>query len=146
MGRLKRGGMWSCYKKMSSASDNGFDQYRKTCSLIFGKATASLLRCLNATVELQQTLLTSCDRTVANQIRWFEKVAEQNKQINLNVDTFLKNYTSLVDLIMNLVSVSYDFTTINMQSLRRSFEFLNQYYFNIKKDQGEIFGMPLSES
>lgn len=146
MGRLKSGGMWSCYKKMSSASDSGFDQYRKTCSLIFGKATASQLRYLNATVELQQTLLTSCDGTVANQIRWFEKVAEQNKQINLNVDTFLKNYTSLVDLIMNLVSVSYDFTTINMQSLRRSFEFMNQYYFNIKKDQGEIFGMPLSES
>jgi hypothetical protein len=146
MGRLKNGGMWSCYKKMSSASDSGFDQYRKTCSLIFGKATASQFRYLNATVELQQTLLTSCDGTVANQIRWFEKVAEQNKQINLNVDTFLKNYTSLVDLIMNLVSVSYDFTTINLQSLRRSFEFMNQCYFNIKKDQGEIFGMPLSES
>jgi benzoyl-CoA reductase/2-hydroxyglutaryl-CoA dehydratase subunit BcrC/BadD/HgdB len=146
MATLKSERIWKFYKKMSDSSDSGFDRYRRTCSLIFGKATASQLRYLNAAVELQQTLLTSCDGTVANQIRWFEKFAEKNKMINLNVDTFLKNYTSLVDLIMNLVSVSYDFTTINMQSLRRSFEFMNQYYFNIKKDQGEIYGIPISES
>ena len=39
---------------------SGFDQYRKTCSVIFGNATASQLRYLNAFIELQQTVLTSC--------------------------------------------------------------------------------------
>ena len=46
---------------MSATEVSGFDQYKKTCSIIFGNATQSQLRYLNASIELQQVLLTSCD-------------------------------------------------------------------------------------
>jgi len=45
---------------MSTVTEfSGFDQYRKTCSVIFGNATASQLKYLDASIELQQTALTS---------------------------------------------------------------------------------------
>ena len=41
---------------MSATEVSGFDQYKKTCSIIFGNATQSQLRYLNASIELQQVL------------------------------------------------------------------------------------------
>lgn len=61
---------------------SGFDQYRKTCSIIFGKAAASQLRYLNASIELQQTALTSCDGIISNQIKWLEDYVNNNKGIS----------------------------------------------------------------
>lgn len=54
---------------MSATEEGVFDQYKKTCSIIFGNATQSQLRYLNASSELQQLLLTTCDSLVANQLK-----------------------------------------------------------------------------
>ena len=79
---------------MSGARDvSGFDQYRKTCSIIFGNASASQLRYLDASIELQQAALTSCDGIIANQLKWLENYVNKNKSSSAGMDMFLKNYT-----------------------------------------------------
>ena len=72
---------------MSTTSDREYDEYSKTCSIIFGKANASQLQYLSASIELQQMWLTSCDSVVANQINWLEKYVKEN-----NASTFFANH------------------------------------------------------
>lgn len=121
---------------------SGFEEYRKTCSIIFGNATASQLKFPNASIELQQTALTSCDGIVANQLKWLENYVDKNKSYYSRLDEYLKNYTSVLNLCMNLVSMLYDFATINIESYTKSLEVLNQYSFGVKKGEGELQGVP----
>lgn len=125
---------------------SGFDEYRKTCSVIFGNATASQLKYLEASIQLQQTALTSCDGITANQLRWLENYANKNKDTTLVIDTFLKIYTGLINMLMNFVSMSYDLTTSNIQSYTRTLNSMNENFFGIIEGQGEIEGVPVSES
>lgn len=130
---------------MSTTSDREYDEYRKTCSIIFGKATASQLQYLSASIELQQMLLTSCDSIVANQLNWLEKYVKENNASNFFVEPFLRIYVSMVDLYMSFISMSYDSGTLNIQSYTKSLDSLNQHNSKIKKDEVELEGRPLSE-
>ena len=131
---------------MSTTSDREYDEYRKTCSVIFGKASASQLQYLSASIELQQMLLTSCDSIVANQLNWLEKYVKENNASNFFVEPFLKIYASIVDLYMNCISLSYDSGTLNTQSYTKSLDTLNQHNLKIKKDEVELEGRALSEA
>jgi hypothetical protein len=131
---------------VSTTSDRKYDEYRKTCSIIFGKATASQLQYLSASIELQQMLLTSCDSIVANQLNWFEKYVEENNASNFFVQPFLRIYASMVDLCMSCISISYDPGTLNIQSYTKTLNTLNQHNLKIKKDEVELEGRPLSEA
>ena len=91
---------------MSTVTEfSGFDQYRKTCSVIFGNATASQLKYLDASIELQQTALTSCDGIIANQLKWLENYFRKNKDSSSVIDAFLKTYTAIVNMFLNFVSM-----------------------------------------
>lgn len=125
---------------------NGFDEYRKTCSVIFGNATSSQLKYLEASIQLQQTALTSCDGIIANQLKWLQNYVNKNKDTTLVIDGFLKIYTDTINMLMNFVSISYDLTTSNIQSYTRTLNSLNEYFFGIKEGQGEIEGVPVSGS
>jgi hypothetical protein len=125
---------------------NGFDEYRKTCSVIFGNATSSQLKYLEASIQLQQTALTSCDGIIANQLKWLQNYVNKNKDTTLVIDTFLKIYTDTINMLMNSVSITYDLTTSNIQSYTSTLNSLNEYFFGIKEEQGEIEGVPVSES
>lgn len=125
---------------------NGFDEYRKTCSVIFGNATSSQLKYLEASIQLQQTALTACDGIIANQLKWLENYVNKNKDTAMIIDPFLKIYTDTVNMLMKFVSISYDLTTSNIQSYTRTLNSLNEYFFGMKEGQGEIEGVPVSES
>lgn len=125
---------------------NGFDEYRKTCSVIFGNATSSQLKYLEASIQLQQTALTACDGIIANQLKWLENYVNKNKDTAMIIDPFLKIYTDTVNMLMKFVSISYDLTTLNIQSYTRTLNSLNEYFFGMKEGQGEIEGVPVSES
>ena len=132
---------------MSAITENsGFDEYRKTCSLMFGNATSSQLKSLQASIQLQQIALTSCDGIIANQLKWLQNYVDKNKDTTLVIDTFLKIYTETINMLMNFVSISYDLTTSNIQSYTRMLNSLNEYFFGIKEEQGEIEGKLVSES
>jgi hypothetical protein len=124
---------------MSAATEtSGLDQYRKTCSVIFGDATASQLKYIEATMQLQQTAFTSCDGIVANQLRWIENYVNRNNYSGLAIDQFLRIYANIVNEFMKLVSMSYDLTTSNIESYNKTLISLNEYFFRIKEGQGEI--------
>jgi hypothetical protein len=132
---------------MSTTTEiSGFDEYRKTCSVLFGNATASQLKYLEASVQLQQTALTSCDSIIANQLNWIQNYVNKNKDSSLAIDQFLKIYANIINMFMKLVSISYDLTTSNIQSYNRTLNSLNEYFFGIKEGQGEIEGLSVSES
>ena len=129
---------------MSTTSDREYDEYRKTCSIIFGKATASQIQYLSASIELQQTLLTSCDSIIANQLNWLEKYV--NNASNFFVEPFLRIYASKVELCMSCISISYDSGTLNTQSYTKTLDTLNKHNLKIEKDEVELEGRPLSEA
>jgi hypothetical protein len=120
---------------------SGLDDYRKTCSVIFGNATASQLKYIEASMELQQTAFTSCDGIVANQLKWIENYVNKNSYNNLAIDHFLKICANTINGFMKLVSMSYDFTTSNIQFYTNTLISLNEYFFGIKEGQGEIQGI-----
>ena|SRR5213594_3389195 len=77
---------------MSTTTEiSGFDEYRKTCSVLFGSATASQLKYLEASIQLQQTALTSCDGIIANQLNWIQNYVNKNKDSSLEVYRFLNH-------------------------------------------------------
>jgi len=124
---------------MSAAIEtSGLDQYRKTCSVIFGNATASQLKYIEATMQLQQTAFTSCDGIVANQLKWIENYVNKNNYSSLAIDQFLRIYANIVNEFMKLVSMSYDLTTSNIESYNKTLISLNEYFFGIKEGRGEI--------
>ena len=125
---------------------SGFDEYRKTCSVLFGNATASQLKYLEASIQLQQTALTSCDGIIANQLNWIQNYVNKNKDSNFAIDQFLKIYANIINMFMKLVSIPYDLTTSNIQSYNRTLISLNEYFFGIREGQGEIEGLLVSES
>jgi hypothetical protein len=117
---------------------SGLDEYRKACFVIFGNATASQLKFLEASMQLQQTAFTSCDGIVANQLKWIENYLNKNKDNSLAVNQFLKICANTLNGFMKLVSMSYDSTTSNIESYNRTLISLNEYFFRIKDDQREI--------
>ena len=125
---------------------SGLDEYRKTCSIIFGNATSSQLKYLEASIELQQTALTSCDGIIANQLRWLENYINKSNDRAMLADPFLKVYTDTINMLMNYVSMSYELTTFGIRSYTRTLNSLNEYFFGIKEGPGEIEGVPVSES
>jgi hypothetical protein len=129
---------------VSTTSDSEYDEYRKTCSIIFGKTTASQLQYLSASIELQQMLLTSCDSIVANQLNWLERSVKEDNASNFFVTLFLRIYTSMVDLYMSCISILYDSGTLNTQSYTKTLDTLNQHNLKINKDEVEVEGRPLS--
>lgn len=110
------------------------EEYKKTCSIIFGKTSHSQMRYLQASVELQQSLLNSCDSLLAKQTRWFEdnlSLQDGNSTIviSLNLKAFVRGYTATVDMSMTMLSIAYDFTTSQIGRYRKLIDMLNKSYF-----------------
>jgi hypothetical protein len=111
------------------------EEYKKTCSIIFGKASHSQMRYLQASVELQQSLLNSCDSLLAKQTRWLEdNLSRRNGKstivINSNLKAFVRGYTATVDISMTMLSIVYDLTTSQIERYRKLIDMLNKSYFS----------------
>lgn len=111
------------------------EEYKKTCFIIFGKASHSQMRYLQATVELQHSLLNSCDSLLANQTRWLENNLTQRNEnhsipISSNLKAFIRGYTAAVDMSMTMLSIVYDFTTSQIERYSKLVDTLNKSYFS----------------
>lgn len=118
----------------SSGINDAFEQYRKTCSIIFGRVSSSQLRYLQASIEIQQSLLTSCDSTIAKQVTWFEEYAKKsgNKSKNyfmLALEPLLRSYTTAVEAYIAMVSISYDIATNQLERHKKIIDITNKFYF-----------------
>jgi hypothetical protein len=113
------------------------EEYKRTCSIIFGKASHSQMKYLQASVELQQSLLNSCDSLLARQTRWLEDNLSQRNSgsttaIRSNMKVFVRGYTATVDMSMTMLSIAYDFTTLQIERYRKLIDILNKYYFDLE--------------
>ena len=97
-------------------------------------------------MDLQQSLLTSCDSIVANQLNWLQNYTKENKGGNLFMESFLRIYTSFVELNMKYISSLYDAYTLNIECYKKIVDVLNQRSLKIKADEAEIEGLPLSQA
>ena len=110
------------------------EEYKKTCSIIFGKASHSQMRYLQASIELQQSLLNSCDSLLAKQSGWLEdNLSEGNGKSTIvfssHLKAFVSGYIATVDISMTMLSIIYDMATSNMERYRRTIDTLNKSFF-----------------
>lgn len=101
-----------------------FEDYRKTCSTVFGKAGQSQLKYLQAFSDLQQAMWTSCESIVVKQISVLEEYSKSNHNA-LPVETSLQIYSSMIDTYMNWISAIYDIGVVRLQLYRNSMDRFN---------------------
>ena len=120
----------------SNDVDDALEQYRRTCSIIFGRTSSSQLRYLQSSIDVQQSLLTSCDSTIATQIAWLEDFAKKknnNKSMNWLVpilEPFLRSYSAAVEASMAMISISYDIASNQLESYKKIVDITNKSYFS----------------
>ncbi|MGA6923543.1 MAG: hypothetical protein WCC82_07300 [Nitrososphaeraceae archaeon] len=120
----------------SNDVDDALEQYRRTCSIIFGRTSSSQLRYLQSSIDVQQSLLTSCDSTIAKQISWLEdfpKKKNNNKSMNWLVpilEPFLRSYSAAVEASMAMISISYDIASNQLESYKKIVDITNKSYFS----------------
>ena len=108
----------------SNDVDDAIEQYRRTCSIIFGRTSSSQLRYLQSSIDVQQSLLTSCDSTIAKQIYWLEDFAKKNNNKSMNwlvpiLEPFLRSYSAAVEASMAMISISYDIASNQLENYRK---------------------------
>jgi hypothetical protein len=120
----------------SNDVDDALEQYRRTCSIIFGRTSSSQLRYLQSSIDVQQSLLTSCDSTIAKQLAWLEDFAKKknnNKSMNWLVpilEPFLRSYSAAVEASMAMISISYDIASNQLESYKKIVDITNKSYFS----------------
>ena len=92
------------------------------------------MRFLQASIELQQSLLNSCDSLLAKQTNWlednlFENNSRLQQSLGSNLKAFVSGYTATVDMFMTMLSISYDMTTFNMERYKKITDTLNKSFF-----------------
>ncbi|MGA9297474.1 MAG: hypothetical protein WBV72_08720 [Nitrososphaeraceae archaeon] len=120
----------------SNDVDDALEQYRRTCSIIFGRTSSSQLRYLQSSIDVQQSLLTSCDSTIATQIAWLEDFAKKkinSKSMNWLVpilEPFLRSYSAAVEASVAMISISYDIASNQLESYKKIVDITNKSYFS----------------
>lgn len=120
----------------SNDVDDAIEQYRRTCSIIFGRSSSSQLRYLQSSIDVQQSLLTSCDSTIAKQIAWLEDFAKKkNNNISMDwlvpiLEPFLRSYSAAVEASMAMISISYDIASNQLESYKKIVDITNKSYFS----------------
>jgi hypothetical protein len=117
--------------------NDAIEQYRRTCSIIFGK-TSSSLRYLQASIDVQQSLLTSCDSTIAKQMDWLDNFARRKNNNNdksktwleIILEPFLRNYSAAVEASMAMLSISYDIASNQLENYKKIIDLSNKSYFS----------------
>ena len=119
----------------SNDVDDAIEQYRRTCSIIFGRTSSSQLRYLQSSIDVQQSLLTSCDSTIAKKIAWLEDFAKKNNNKSMNwlvpiLEPFLRSYSAAVEASMAMISISYDIASNQLESYKKIVDITNKSYFS----------------
>jgi hypothetical protein len=119
----------------SNDVDDAIEQYRRTCSIIFGRTSSSQLRYLQSSIDVQQSLLTSCDSTIAKQISWLEDFPKKNNNKSMNwlvpiLEPFLRSYSAAVEASMAMISISYDIASNQLESYKKIVDITNKSYFS----------------
>ena len=118
--------------------NDAIEQYKRTCSVIFGKTSSSQIRYLQASIDVQQSLLTSCDSTIAKQLDWLEDLSRRKNNSNNKSKTwletvlepFLRSYSAAVEASMAMLSISYDIASTQLENYKKIIDLSNKSYFS----------------
>jgi hypothetical protein len=118
--------------------NDAIEQYKRTCSIIFGKTSSSQIRYLQASIDVQQSLLTSCDSTIAKQMDWLEDFARRKNNNNdksktwleIILEPFLRSYSAAVEASMAMLSISYDIASNQLENYKKIIDLSNKSYFS----------------
>jgi hypothetical protein len=114
------------------------EQYKRTCSVIFGKTSSSQIRYLQASIDVQQSLLTSCDSTIAKQLDWLEDLSRRKNNSNnksktwleIVLEPFLRSYSAAVEASMAMLSISYDIASTQLENYKKIIDLSNKSYLS----------------
>ena len=118
--------------------NDAIEQYKRTCSVIFGKTSSSQIRYLQASIDVQQSLLTSCDSTIAKQLDWIEDISRRKNNSNnksktwleIVLEPFLRSYSAAVEASMAMLSISYDIASTQLENYKKIIDLSNKSYFS----------------
>jgi hypothetical protein len=118
--------------------NDAIEQYKRTCSVIFGKTSSSQIRYLQASIDVQQSLLTSCDSTIAKQLDWLEDISRRKNNSNnksktwleIVLEPFLRSYSAAVEASMAMLSISYDIASTQLENYKKIIDLSNKSYFS----------------
>ena len=118
--------------------NDAIEQYKRTCSVIFGKTSSSQIRYLQASIDVQQSLLTSCDSTIAKQLNWLEDLSRRKNNSNnksktwieIVLEPFLRSYSAAVEASMAMLSISYDIASTQLENYKKIIDLSNKSYFS----------------
>jgi hypothetical protein len=122
----------------SSDINDAIEQYKRTCSVIFGKTSSSQIRYLQASIDVQQSLLTSCDSTIAKQLDWLEDISRRKNNSNnksktwleIVLEPFLRSYSAAIEASMAMLSISYDIASTQLENYKKIIDLSNKSYFS----------------
>jgi len=138
MSESNSSGSYSTQK--DSKGKNVFEEYRKTCSTIFGRVSQSQLKYIQAFSDFQQAMWTSCDSIIAKQISSLEEYLKSNQNA-ANMELPLQIYSNMIDAYMKWVSASYDLGVVRLQFYRSNVEQFNNTVsqsFSFNRQQNNI--------
>lgn len=118
--------------------NDAIEQYKRTCSVIFGKTSSSQIRYLQASIDVQQSLLTSCDSTIAKQLDWLADLSRRKNNSNnksktwleIVLEPFLRSYSAAVEACMAMLSISYDIASTQLENYKKIIDLSNKSYFS----------------
>lgn len=118
--------------------NDAIEQYKRTCSVIFGKTSSSQIRYLQASIDVQQSLLTSCDSTIAKQLDWLDDLSRRKNNSNnksktwleIVLEPFLRSYSAAVEASMAMLSISYDIASTQLENYKKIIDLSNKSYFS----------------
>jgi hypothetical protein len=118
--------------------NDAIEQYKRTCSVIFGKTSSSQIRYLQASIDVQQSLLTSCDSTIAKQLDWLDDLSRRKNNGNnksktwleIVLEPFLRSYSAAVEAFMAMLSISYDIASTQLENYKKIIDLSNKSYFS----------------
>jgi len=118
--------------------NDAIEQYKRTCSVIFGKTSSSQIRYLQASIDVQQSLLTSCDSTITKQLDWLDDLSRRKNNGNnksktwleIVLEPFLRSYSAAVEAFMAMLSISYDIASTQLENYKKIIDLSNKSYFS----------------
>lgn len=116
---------------MSEPSDENkqvseFAEYKKLCQAVFHRASQSQLKYLQSLIELQQSMLTSCNGIVAKQLAAAEKYAKENENSAAILSYHFGIFTGVIDVWIELIKLGYDAGTIRLDNYKKTVSLVSE--------------------
>ncbi len=104
-----------------------FQEYSKTCSLMFSKLSKSQLEYLQSAIKLQDEFFNSCDGLVKNQIDMFSRLVEAGLTDKEKAKELVSTANKFTCVYIDWVTLAYGLATSRMEFYHKIQSLANEY-------------------